>query len=185
VRPSRSSVPSGCASRAAVKRHLAGAASTLVVMPPLSARQGGNGRSRPGGYELGKLGFLGGGCFADLRWSGVGASTASGVSARCSPWFPAGSGTHLARPHVPTSQSLSNRPTVRRQHGTVIDRATVRAVGAGRAGGAMQSSARKRMKPSVEPCAGRGSDCGPLGKSFERYARPPLKVTVSCCARTL
>lgn len=48
-------------------------------------------------HQLGKLGFLGGGCCADLWRSGVGALVASGVGSRCSPWFPAGSGTRMAR----------------------------------------------------------------------------------------
>lgn len=52
----------------------------------------GNGR-----HQLGKLGFLRGSCFADLRRSGVGALVASGAGPRCSPRFPAGSGTRMAR----------------------------------------------------------------------------------------
>lgn len=47
--------------------------------------------------QLGKLVFLGGGCWADLRRTGVGTLVALRVGPRCSPWLPAGSGTRMAR----------------------------------------------------------------------------------------
>lgn len=52
-----------------------------------------DGEPPPTTSQLRKLGFLDGGFWADLRWSRVGALAVSGASPRCSPWFPAGSGT--------------------------------------------------------------------------------------------
>lgn len=51
----------------------------------------------PPSSQLGKLGFPGGGCGVDLRRSGFGVSVPPRGASRCSPWFPAGSGTRMAR----------------------------------------------------------------------------------------
>jgi hypothetical protein len=48
-------------------------------------------------HQLGKLGLPGDECRGDLRRSTIDAWSADCLDAQCSPWFPARSGTGLAR----------------------------------------------------------------------------------------